>query len=280
MTKNAEQAVSDAIDYIVAHWQDQPDLDMLAARAGYEATHFQKTFTRMVGLSPKRLNQFMNARHARELLLTGYSTLDAAYATGLSGTGRLFDAMLNVVAATPGEVKKKGEGLVIRYGYHPTPLGDVLIAQTERGLCWLGFIVDGDKDVPMQRLRRDWPKAALREDVAATRPTAEKIMAIWRGADEHLTLHLYGTNFQMQVWQALLKIPCGGAVSYQAVAKYIGKPKASRAVGSAVGANPVSLLIPCHRVIQATGIVENYGWGTPRKRLILAMEGMMEESRA
>lgn len=273
MTKDVEQAVSNAIDYIAAHWQDQPSLDFLAQRAGYESTHFQKTFTRMVGLSPKNLVQFMNARYARELLLTGYSTLDAAYETGLSGTGRLFDAMLNVVAATPGEVKRKGAGLNIHYGFHPTPLGEVLIAQTDRGLCWLGFAVDEERTVPMARLHKDWPMANLIHDDAVTKPTAEKIMNIWRGADDRLTLHLYGTNFQMQVWQALLKIPCGATVSYQAVAEYIGRPKAFRAVGTAVGANPVSLLIPCHRVIQATGIVENYGWGTPRKKLILALEG-------
>jgi AraC family transcriptional regulator of adaptative response/methylated-DNA-[protein]-cysteine methyltransferase len=272
MTKVAEQAVSDAIDYIVAHWQDQPDLDALAARAGYDVTHFQKTFTRMVGISPKRLVQFMNARHARDLLLTGYSTLDAAYASGLSGNGRLHDLLVSVEAATPGEVKRKGADLIIRHGFHPTPIGDVLIAETERGLCWLGFVVGEDRNVPMQRLYQYWPLAKFAEDPAGTMPTAEKIIKIWRGEKDHLNLHLYGTNFQLQVWQALLKIPCGGAVSYQSVAEYLDKPKASRAVGSAVGANPISLLIPCHRVIQSTGIVENYGWGTPRKKLILALE--------
>lgn len=272
MTKIAEQAVSDVIDYIVAHWQDQPDLDALAARAGYDVTHFQKTFTRMVGISPKRLVQFMNARHARDLLLTGYSTLDAAYASGLSGNGRLHDLLVSVEAATPGEVKHKGTDLIIRHGFHPTPIGDVLIAETQRGLCWLGFVVGEDRNVPMQRLYQYWPLAKFVEDPAGTKATAEKIIKIWRGEKDHLNLHLYGTNFQLQVWQALLKIPCGGAVSYQSVAEYLDKPKASRAVGSAVGANPISLLIPCHRVIQSTGIVENYGWGTPRKKLILALE--------
>ncbi|MGZ9097247.1 MAG: methylated-DNA--[protein]-cysteine S-methyltransferase [Micavibrio sp.] len=272
MTKIAEQVVSDAIDYIVAHWQDQPDLDALAARAGYDVTHFQKTFTRMVGISPKRLVQFMNARHARDLLLTGYSTLDAAYASGLSGNGRLHDLLVGVEAATPGEVKRKGAGLLIRHAYHPTPMGDVLIAETERGLCWLGFVVGQDRNIPMQRLIQYWPQAKFIEDTAGTKTTAEKIIKIWRGEKDQLNLHLYGTNFQIQVWQALLKIPCGGAVSYQSIAEYLDKPKASRAVGSAVGANPISLLIPCHRVIQSTGIVENYGWGTPRKKLILALE--------
>lgn len=277
MTQISTQAVSDAIDYIVAHWQDQPDLDALAHRAGYDSTHFQKTFTRMVGLSPKKLVQYMNARHARDFLLEGFSTLDAAYAAGLSGNGRLFDLFVNVEAATPGEVQKKGRGLRISYGYHPTPMGDILIAQTARGICWLGFVVDEDRDVPMQRLLAYWPQAEFIKDEKATAPTAERIMDIWRGAEtSKLNIHLYGTNFQIQVWQALLKIPCGGAVSYQDVANYLGKPTASRAVGGAVGANPISLLIPCHRVIQSSGIIENYGWGTPRKKLILALESGLQ----
>lgn len=277
MTQISTQAVSDAIDYIVAHWQEQPDLDALARRAGYDPTHFQKTFTQMVGLSPKKLVQYMNARHARDFLLEGYSTLDAAYAAGLSGNGRLFDLFVNVEAATPGEVQKNGQDLVIRHGYHPTPMGDVLIAQTGRGICWLGFVVEENRDVPMQRLRAYWPKAEFIKDEKLTAPTAERIMDIWRGAEtSKLNIHLYGTNFQIQVWQALLKIPCGGAVSYQNVANYLGKPTASRAVGGAVGANPISLLIPCHRVIQSSGIIENYGWGTPRKKLILALESGLQ----
>lgn len=277
MTDIAEQIVSDAIDYIVNHWQEQPDLEALARRAGYDLTHFQKTFTTMVGLSPKKLVQYMNARHARDFLLEGYSTLDAAYAAGLSGNGRLFDLFVNVEAATPGEVQKKGQGLRISYGYHPTPLGDILIAQTARGICWLGFVVDEDRDVPMRRLLAYWPQAEFIKDEKATAPSAGRIMDIWRGAEtSKLNIHLYGTNFQIQVWQALLKIPYGGAVSYQDVANYLGKPTASRAVGGAVGANPISLLIPCHRVIQSSGIIENYGWGTPRKKLILALESGLQ----
>ncbi len=267
------QTIADAIDYIVAHWQDQPDLDALAQRAGYDPTHFQKTFSKLVGISPKKLGQYMHARHAREFLLEGYSTLDAAYAAGLSGNGRLFDLMVNVEAATPGEVQKKGLGLIVQYGFHPTPIGDILIAQTPRGLCWLGFVMEGDRAVPLKRLHDYWPCAQFVEDHVATGISAQKIMGMWRGeVGPKMNVHLYGTNFQIQVWQALLKIPCGGAVSYLDVAHYIGKPKASRAVGGAVGANPISLLIPCHRVIQASGIIDNYGWGTPRKKLILAME--------
>lgn len=273
MTRRTEHIISEAIDYIAAHWQDQPDLDLLARRAGYDVTHFQKSFTGMVGLSPKKLLRYMNARHARDMLLQGYPTLDAAYAAGLSGNGRLHDLFVTIESATPGEVKGRGAGMIIRYGFHPTPFGDVLIAETKKGLCWLGFIVDGDRAPAMQRMNEIWSRAQLVEDVQGTAATAQKILAVWNGKEQsRLNLHLYGTNFQIQVWQALLKIPCGATVSYQTVARAIGKPKACRAVGSAIGANPISLLIPCHRVIQASGIIENYGWGTPRKKLILAME--------
>jgi len=268
-----EAAIAEAIDYIAAHWQDQPTLDFLAQRAGYDPTHFQKSFTRMVGLSPQKLCHYMNVRHARELLLDGYPTLDAAYAAGLSGNGRLFDQFVKIEAATPGEVQRKGKGLTIHYGFHPTPLGDILVAQTPRGICWLGFVMDGDRAEPLRRLHAYWQYATFIEDITATAESANRIITAWRGGEQkRFDIHLYGTNFQVQVWQALLKIPCGSAVSYKDVANHIGKPKASRAVGGAVGSNPISLLIPCHRVIQQSGIIENYGWGTPRKKLILALE--------
>lgn len=273
--------IADAIDYIVTHWQDQPDLAMLARRAGYDVTHFQKIFTDLVGISPKKLGQYLQARQARHFLLEGYKTLEAAYEAGLSGTGRLFDVMVTVDAATPLEVMQKGAGLTIHYGFHPTVLGDILVAQTARGLCWLGFVMDGDKEVSLARLRAYWPRATFICDGGVTQEAADRIMAMWRGKADRsgkMNLHLYGTNFQLQVWQALLKIPAGGAVSYKHVADYLGKPKASRAVGGAVGANPVSLLIPCHRVIQMSGIIDNYGWGTPRKRLLLALERGASES--
>ena len=185
----------------------------------------------------------------------------------------MHDLFVTIEAATPGEVRQKGQGLTIHYAYHPTPVGEVLIAQTDKGLCWLGFVVDEDRMPPMLQMKATWAQAHFIEDIAATRPTADKIIAIWQGTQkDKLPLHLYGTNFQVQVWQALLRIPCGATVSYQTVAQSIGRPAASRAVGTAVGANPISLLIPCHRVIQSSGIIENYNWGTPRKKLILALE--------
>ncbi len=275
MTPLNEQIIAESIDYLVAQSPGQPDLDFLAKRAGYEATHFQKLFKEKVGLSPKQLQHYMGMRRARDFLLEGYPTLQAAYEAGLSGNARLHDVFVTIEGATPGEVKGRGAGLNIQYAYHSTILGEILVGITPRGVCWLGFVVDQDRDVPFQRLKDHWPMAALVEDATATKPYADQIMAIWQGrgeAGKKLRLDLYGTNFQIQVWQALLKIPGGASVSYKDVAHHLNIPKASRAVGSAVGQNPISLLIPCHRVIQQSGIVENYGWGTPRKKFLLGLE--------
>ncbi|MCF8496411.1 MAG: methylated-DNA--[protein]-cysteine S-methyltransferase [Alphaproteobacteria bacterium] len=271
-----EGIIADSIDYLVTHYQERPDLDALAARAGYEPAHFQKMFKSHVGISPKRLVQYMHARHARELLADGRSTLDAALTAGLSGNGRLHDLFVSCEGVTPGEIKNRGEGLRIAYGFYPTILGEVMIGKTARGVCWLGFLVDQKRDESLRRLRAHWPLADLAHDQEAVRPESEALIRIWRGqgdAGRRLKLDLYGTNFQIQVWQALLRIPCGETVTYQDIARGLGRPKSSRAVGGAVGANPVSLLIPCHRVIRSTGIIDNYGWGSPRKKLILGMEG-------
>lgn len=278
ISMSADVVIAESIDYLVAHHQDQPDLDFLARRAGYETTHFQKSFTRMVGISPKRLVQYMNARHARELLVNGHSTLDAALASGLSGNGRLHDLFVSCEAATPGEVQRRGEGLNIQYGFAKSPLGELMIAKTPRGVCWLGFLVDEKRDRSLQRMKAHWPKAQFTHDDKSIQKEAEGILKIWNGQGnekQKLKLDLYGTNFQLHVWQALLKIPCGETVTYQDIAKQLGRPKSSRAVGNAVGSNPVSLLIPCHRVIRATGIIDNYGWGSPRKKLILAIESQL-----
>lgn len=273
MTPHNEQVIAESIDYLVARGADAPDLEALARRAGYEVTHFQKLFKEKVGLSPKQLQHYMSMRRARDFLLDGYPTLQAAYEAGLSGNGRLHDVFITAEGATPGEVKGRGAGLRIEYGYHPTVLGEILVGITKRGVCWLGFAVDESRDFPFQRMREHWPLAELVENAAATAPYAGQIMQIWRGQGrEKLRLDLFGSNFQIQVWQALLKIPCGAAVSYQHVANHLNMPTASRAVGTAVGKNPISLLIPCHRVIQHSGIVENYGWGTPRKKFLLGME--------
>jgi AraC family transcriptional regulator of adaptative response/methylated-DNA-[protein]-cysteine methyltransferase len=278
MNAFVEDVIAQSIDYLVAHYQDQPDLEMLARRAGYEPTHFQKIFRQKVGISPKRLVQYMSFRHARDLLADGHTTEEAASAAGLSGTGRLYDLFVSCSALTPGEAGRQAKDIVVTYGYHPTPLGEILIGQTDKGVCFLGFLMDEDRTVPLHRMKHYLPLATYREDTAATRAAAQAILTIWAGhgdAAHKLKLDLQGTNFQIQVWQALLKIPLGETVTYQDIAQTIGRPKSMRAVGNAVGANPVSLLIPCHRVIRSTGIIDNYGWGSPRKKAILAVESAL-----
>lgn len=278
MTDFVEDVIAQSIDYLVAHYQAQPDLDAIARKAGYEPTHFQKIFRERVGISPKRLVQYMSYRHARDLLADGHSTESAAGAAGLSGTGRLYDLFVSCEAVTPGTAADKGRGVNVVYGFHPSPLGDMLVAQTEKGICFLGFLMDEARDEPIRRMKAYLPQASYREDTDATRAGAQEILKIWTGhgdARKKLKLDLQGTNFQIQVWQALLKIPLGETVTYQDIAQQIGRPKSMRAVGNAVGSNPVSLLIPCHRVIRSTGIIDNYGWGSPRKKAILAVESAM-----
>ena len=274
------QVIAESIDYIVAHPEAVLDLDHLARRAGYEPTYFQKIFKSHVGLSPKQLQKFMTLRRAQEIMRDnrGKTLFDIAHDTGLSGTGRLHDLFVTCEAITPGQARYKGEGVKISYGFVPTPLGDVLVAKTERGVCYLGFVVEQSRDIPVSRMKAYLPQAKYTEDIEAVEADAEAIMKIWGGQKtikrNTLKLELHGTNMQIQVWQALLKIPCGRLHTYGGIAQKIGKPKAARAVGNAVGANPVSLLIPCHRVIRSTGIIDNYGWGNARKKQLLGMEAV------
>ncbi|HIF25932.1 MAG TPA: methylated-DNA--[protein]-cysteine S-methyltransferase [Micavibrio sp.] len=270
-----EAIIAEAIDYLVANYDQQPDLSHMAERAGYEVTHFQKMFKDYVGISPKRLVQFMNMRHARQLMLNGSSTQEAALFSGLSSTGRLYDLFVSCEAVTPGEVKQKGEGLTVTYGFHPTPLGEVMVCVTPRGVCYLGFLMDEARDIPIAKMQHHLPNAAFIANDDGVRDAVDQILRIWAGRGdekEKLKLDLHGTNMQIQVWQALLKIPTGVTKTYQEIGVEIGKPKAARAIGNAVGANPISLLIPCHRVIRGTGIIDNYGWGSPRKKLLLGLE--------
>jgi AraC family transcriptional regulator of adaptative response/methylated-DNA-[protein]-cysteine methyltransferase len=269
------ETLSDVIDYLVARAETQESLDTIASRFGFEATYFQKLFKSYVGLSPKQFQRYISYRRARDLLIDGMPTLDAAYEAGLSGQGRLHDLFLTVESVTPGEIKNRGVNLHITYGFAPTSLGELMIAKTNRGLCWLGFRVDESSDLSITRMKNFWPLAHFQQGNVINE--AQKIETIWQGhsINHKLKLDIYGTNMQLQVWQALLRIPFGMAVDYKSIAGYIGKPKAARAVGNAVGANPLSLLIPCHRVIQASGIVNNYGWGSPRKKVILGLEGSL-----
>ncbi len=266
--------VEQAIRYLEHHAQDQPDLLVLARQAGLSTFHFQRLFRRWAGITPKAFLQCLTLGHAKTLLAESRSLLDTSQELGLSGTGRLHDLFLNLEAMTPGEYKRAGAGLVIRWGVHATPFGAALFAVTERGLCALSFLEEDAPGTALAKLRTRWPGATLVEEALATEPCALEVTARMLGtARQPLSLLLQGSPFQIKVWQALLAIPDGQVASYQGLAELAGFPKASRAVGSALARNPIGYLIPCHRVIRATGALGEYQWGTARKRALLAVEG-------
>jgi len=264
--------VERAIRFLDDHAREQPDLGTVAAAAGLSPHHFQRLFRRWAGISPKRFVQFLTAGHARALLARAHGTLDAALASGLSGPGRLHDLMVNVYAATPGELRAGGAGLVIRCGFAPTPFGECLLARTPRGICHLAFADDGRR-AALQTLAARWPQARLVRDDAGSTTLARRLFApaAPRNA-QPLALHLHGTNFQIRVWEALIRIPAGAALSYQDLARSLGAPRATRAVASAVAANSVALLIPCHRVLRKSGAFGDYRWGATRKQALLGWE--------
>jgi AraC family transcriptional regulator of adaptative response/methylated-DNA-[protein]-cysteine methyltransferase len=273
MQMNDYARIERAIRYLDAHFREQPGLEAVARDAELSPFHFQRLFTRWAGISPKRFVEFLTAGYARELLRESAAVLDAAYAAGLSGPGRLHDLIVNVYAVTPGELKARGAGLAIRYGCHGSPFGDCFIAATGKGVCALSFPSEDEAVEAVEELRRQWPNASLAEDRKQAKAVVEAIFAQPRdGGARSLTAVVKGTNFQVKVWEALVRIPPGCAASYEAIAAQVGKPKAVRAVGNAVANNPVAFLIPCHRVIRKTGAFGNYRWGETRKRAILAWE--------
>jgi AraC family transcriptional regulator of adaptative response/methylated-DNA-[protein]-cysteine methyltransferase len=259
-----------AIRFIAANFRRQPDLDDVARAVGLSPYHCQRLFRRWAGVSPKRFLQYLTAAHAGTLLRDSQNLLDAAYASGLSGTGRLHDLMVNVHAVTPGEMQRRGDGVTIRYGVHPTPFGDCFIALTPRGVCALDFLPRGTSNAALADLRRRWPRARFEHDADVTQTIARRIFR--RGTRSRLDVHLEGTNFQIKVWEALLRIPPGAVASYADVARAVGRPRAVRAAASAVADNPVGFLIPCHRVIRSTGALGEYHWGVARKQALLAWE--------
>lgn len=244
----------------------QPTLGEVAARVGVSPSHLQRVFRRWAGISPKRFLQVATATTAKDLLRDHESVLDAAYGAGLSGPGRLHDLIVAVDGVTPGEYKSRGAGLTIRWGWHDSPFGPAMLAASERGVVALHFAAEGVEDEA--RLRSEWSGATLLEDPDATRPMAAAAF----GEGGSITLLLKGTNLQVKVWEALLRIPEGRAVTYGDVASAVGRPDAVRAVASAVGRNPVAWLIPCHRVLRATGALGGYHWGPERKKAMLAWE--------
>lgn len=262
--------VADAIGFLAERWRAQPSLDETAAHVGASPHHFQRVFRRLTGVSPKRFVQSLSADRAERLLTDRAPLLDAAYASGLSGPGRLHDLTVSVRAMTPGELRRGGAGITLRWGVHETPFGACFVAVTARGVAEVAFVEDGDD--PDAELAARWPGATRREDRVATRGIVDAMLdASSRGGPP--TLHLKGTNFQIRVWKALLAIPPGRVTTYGAIAAAIGRPGAARAVGRAVGTNPVSVLIPCHRVLAANGALGGYRWGLERKRALLAWEG-------
>ena len=267
------QRIEHAIRYLETNFRQQPELAEVASEVGLSEYHFQRLFTRWAGISPKRFLQFVTADYAESLLRSSSSVLSATYAAGLSGPARLHDLMITVNAVTPGELKEGGANLLIRYGQHESPFGNCLVAVTDRGVCGLGFEHEGGISQQMERLEARWPNAELVEDSRATQPVINAIFAPPTGTPRPLALLLKGTNFQLNVWSALLRVPPGSAVCYEDIARYLGLPTAQRAVGAAVGQNPIAYLIPCHRVLRKSGAFGEYHWGAARKKAMLAWEG-------
>jgi len=277
--KNSTQASVDyqrierAITFLQSNHIHQPDLKDVARSIHLSEYHFQRLFSRWAAISPKKFLQYLTVEHAKRVLKESRSLLDATFETGLSSPGRLHDLFITIEAMTPGEFKKKGEGLVIQYGFHPTMFGECLLAITQRGICGLSFVPEGKRVQVLEELRDRWAGAKFSEDSGSTQPYIDRLFVRTKSARQKpLPLLLKGTNFQIKVWEALMRIPEGSVVSYEDVARAIGNPKASRAVGSAVAENPIAYIIPCHRVIQQAGVIGNYHWGPARKKALLGWE--------
>jgi AraC family transcriptional regulator, regulatory protein of adaptative response / methylated-DNA-[protein]-cysteine methyltransferase len=277
--------IESALAFLSDRRQSQPTLADVAEHVGLSEHHLQRVFTRWAGISPKRFLQFQTVESAKSLLRDSRSVLDTTYSTGLSSGGRLHDLFVALEAVTPGEFKSGGGGLTIRTGFHDSPFGECLIAVTERGICGLSFVVNGDRAAAMAELERHWPGATFVEDQRGTRTTVQRVFAAWDGGGWHasgndngrvtptpLSVLVRGTNFQVRVWEALLRIPPGSVATYEDVASILGRSGATRAVGSAIARNPVAYLIPCHRVIRKTGAFGEYHWGATRKVALLMCE--------
>jgi len=265
-----------AIAHIRGNWRAQPEIDVIANAAGVSATDLHHLFLRWCGLTPKAFLQALTLNHARELLRSSASVLDTAYEVGLSGPGRLHDLFVTHEAMSPGEWKAGGEGLIITYGFHPCPFGMALAMTTPRGLAGLALADAGKERAALRDMKSRWPKAKYVEDFASTAPTARRIFdaALWR-KDQPLRVVLIGTDFEVRVWEKLLDIPMGKLTTYSDLATRAGSPNAARAVGAAVGKNPICFVVPCHRVIGKSGELTGYHWGITRKRAMLGWEAGM-----
>jgi AraC family transcriptional regulator of adaptative response/methylated-DNA-[protein]-cysteine methyltransferase len=273
MTREATdyERIAAAIDYIRNNFKAQPNLDEVAAAMHLSPFHFQRLFTEWAGVSPKKFLQYISIAHARTLLKDKGATLfETAFETGLSGTGRLHDLFVNIEGMTPGEYKNGGAALTINYSYAETPFGNMLIASTTKGICYMAFA--DDETLVLAELQHIFPNAQYRQMTDILQQSALQIFSHdWNNHDK-IKLHLKGTDFQLKVWEALLKIPTGKLASYGSIAAQLQAPSASRAVGSAVGDNPIAFLIPCHRVIQSSGALGQYHWGSTRKAAMIGWE--------
>ncbi len=265
--------IEKAIRFIEDNFQSRPTLDQIAARVNLSRFHFDRLFKRWAGISPMRFLGYLTLDYTKRKLAESSSLLDAALGAGLSGPGRLHDLFVTFEAMTPGEFKRKGAGLKIRYGFSPTPFGDCLMARTDRGICHLGFLAGGHQSDAVAQLQHFWPGAGLVESEAAIAMLARRLFdSEGRHGSHPFHLQLKGTNFQVNVWRALLAIPAGSLVSYQDIAACIGRPSALRAVANAVAINPVACLIPCHRVSAKSGLIHGYRWGSARKKAMVGWE--------
>src|SRR5215471_3867430 len=262
-----------AIGHIREHWRSQPEIDAIAEASGVTPTELHHLFRRWAGLSPKAFLQAITLDNARNLLRDSASVLDAAYEVGLSGPGRLHDLFVTHEAMSPGEWKSGGAGLTVSYCFHPSPFGTALVMTTHRGLAGLAFADPGEEEAALADMKGRWPKADIVEDRPRTAELARRIFdtALWR-ADQTLRVVLIGTDFEVRVWETLLKIPMGRAMTYSDIATKVGAANAARAVGAAVGKNPLSFVVPCHRVLGRDGALTGYHWGLTRKRAMLGWE--------
>ena len=271
--------IAEAIDYINTHYKTQPDLEEVAAKVALSPFHFQRLFTEWAGVSPKKFLQYITVAHAKKMLVDNGATLfDTAIETGLSGTSRLHDLFIGIEGMTPGEYKNGGESLSINYSYAETPFGKILVASTPKGICHIGFA--DDEGVALKVLKSSFPNANYNQVVDLVQQHALFIFTQDWSKPEHIKLHIKGTPFQLKVWETLLKIPPGRLTTYGTIARQIQSPKASRAVGTAIGDNPVAFLIPCHRIIQSTGTIGDYRWGSLRKTMMIGFEAAMAATSA
>ena len=263
--------VKKAIEFISTRWRDQPSIETIADHVGLSASHFHHVFKRWAGLTPKAFLQAITIERARELLRDSASVLDAAYDVGLSGPSRLHDLFVSHEALTPGDYRR--EDLRLAYGFHPSPFGEAIVVAAARGLAGLGFVDEGGREAALADMRRRWPRAHFAEDASATAPLAARAFdsRLWR-PETPLRIVMIGTDFEVRVWESLLTVPMGGATSYSDIARRLGAPKAARAVGAAVGRNPICFVVPCHRVLGRSGALTGYHWGLARKQAIIGWE--------